>query len=289
MPKGGKFDRCVEHVKKQGNVDNPYAICTASTGLNNKGKPIKALTNIKTDSPKQAAPVRPQKTTVMKPNSTNKFTPPKHKKRPDKPGEVKYDKSLADGVKAADEIVGGYKKPGARKPFPGAPGKRVQAVLRSNDQRNSQPGGGNSVKQPTQYGSFYNTGRGKVPNPQKQKSIKNIESTPVSQPYKPPVAPKPNAVDQHYQALDNKYKLDTKPANSPVSMLGMGDRNVKNNKSIVDKTIIKNLFQQSSKLLIFCDKMISETGNKNIKSLLVNRIKELVKELDNLEKMSKSL
>ena len=35
MPKGGKLDRCVEHVKAKGK-GNPYAICHASLGKGGK-------------------------------------------------------------------------------------------------------------------------------------------------------------------------------------------------------------------------------------------------------------
>jgi hypothetical protein len=30
MPKGSKFDRCVEDVKKSGHAKNPYAVCNAN-------------------------------------------------------------------------------------------------------------------------------------------------------------------------------------------------------------------------------------------------------------------
>ncbi len=276
MPKGTKVARCVEHVEDQGHDKvSAIKICQTSTGdAYSTGKPSKkAMTTDTVKLPKMSAPVRPQKTTVMKTTSTNRFTPPKHVKRPHSAEEVQYDKSLVGVVKAQ-------------------PRANQNQTSRVNIDR-SDSVGSHTVNNPA---ALTPLSRAKVgaKKPSRKTDLKKsladgTKGSTVPSPSKPQPVPKPNAAAQHYQTQDNKYKLDTKPANSPVSMLGMGDRNVKHNKSIVDKTIIKNLFQQSSKMLVLCDKMLGQTANIKIKSLIVDKMKELAKELDDLEKMSKSL
>ncbi len=57
----------------------------------------------------------------------------------------------------------------------------------------------------------------------------------------------------------------------------------------LDRKIIKSLIHENSKLLVSNSKMLDQAKDENTKSFLVAKMKTIAKELDDLERLSKSL
>lgn len=251
----------------------------------------KALTKVKPDTLKMAAPVRPHKTTTLQPNSTNRFTPPKPSNSKPRPAdEIQYDKSLVDGVKAQQHRFSHED---------GAQNADVREVKDENNKHNL-PGAKLITNDPDAVlwgkqssSNCMQSARRTQIKPNDKQLFKGINS-PTPGTSRSSTTPKPDPAHDKFQNMDNKRKLGQVTnynTNSPASMRANpdGTYEVIRNKSLVEKSIVKNLFNQSSKMLLLCNKMLDQTSNTSIKSLLVDKMKQLAKELDSLETLQKSL
>lgn len=273
MPKGGKFDRCVQHVKKQGNVDNPYAVCMESVGSRDKG-----LVNTGEGWRDIAVGTKPKPITpTTEPNTVSRY----YQQQDDK---YKQGKPANSPV----SILGNktISKKGMFGNATRAVGSGIQKVY------NTVTGGRDleevAPKRSNLVGSSRGSGgRGPVKKTQIVKTLVGEEKS---------VRPRANQTQTSRSWAINPYGGETTQAGfrsnermSNKRERGTSKTRIKKDKSLLDHLVVKSLFNQSSNLMVLCDKMLGKVGNQQVKSLLVNKLVSLAKELDELETLQKSL
>ncbi|RJQ24629.1 hypothetical protein C4577_07620 [Candidatus Parcubacteria bacterium] len=308
MPKNTKVSRCVEKVKKQGGDVNPYAVCQASTGENYMtGKKIKDENKGLDDFPPENAKPRANQ---HKPNrymyghashgSKTKLDTRKNSKPLSIPKDSK--KSLPQGPKQGASTRDPKSPTYKEKPE----SKYDQRPAKTGDK--PDPNKGKAMAAPvkpqkkTQIARPYSAHtKPAAPRPNAHEEVqydKSLADGTKAQPIPGTInnrqaaaAPKPNAAAQYYQQQDTRNKQGA-PARSRVSMFtGGGEQQVSQDDSgkYTAKQLVKHLFSEGTKSLVFYDKMLSETSDPKIKKLLVEKLKSVAKELDDLEKLNKEL